>query len=294
MCMLMQYGDVSSYMYEILILAMCVAVNHDSDKSSNSTEHLLSLLPSPHSSTHNFIVNSLKRIVDGLRSGTIQSVEIHSSLNDMLQNCGATALPQQLKIGVNILKTQGAELIFMLKALEKDFMSSDDSSLVVVKVLNFLFNPTSDKKDNKDQACAADAAKQPEDVAMVTAAKANVVKKPQVKLADDKPGVSRRTYLLTELNKDAMARLDAHLNKGLFTDSQLQTLSDILYNISDCRDNAGQSLTATTLSPTTEKSNLEQSLSQMLTAIKILVNTPAQNGAAAQTDSAAASNNPSM
>jgi len=79
-----------------------------------------------------------------------------------------------------------------------------------------------------------------------------------------------------------------------FTDSQLQTLSDILYNISDCRDNAGQSLTATTLSPTTEKSNLEQSLSQMLTAIKILVNTPVQNGAAAQTDSAATSNNPSM
>jgi len=79
-----------------------------------------------------------------------------------------------------------------------------------------------------------------------------------------------------------------------FTDSQLQTLSDILYNISDCRDNAGQYLTATTLSPAAEKSNLEQSLSQMLTAIKILVNTPAQTGAAAQTDSAATSNNPSM
>lgn len=144
----MQSGAVSSYLYELLVLSICVAASRKALVLSDdciSTQEKLKAMPKPDKEMHEFAVKTIKRTIDGLRSGCVHEDEVRNLTNFIVKQTKESIVkPQQLKTAASRLTTKGAELAGLLMgitgATSNESTVGNQQATAISKILDFFSN----------------------------------------------------------------------------------------------------------------------------------------------------------
>ena len=145
----MQSGAVSSYLYELLVLSICVAASHKALNLSDdciATQEALDAMPKPNQEMHEFAVKTIKRTIDGLRSGCVHEDEVRNLTNFIVKQTKESIVkPQQLKTATTRLTTRGAELARLLMGIsgvpsDEAAARGSNQAQAIGKILDFFVN----------------------------------------------------------------------------------------------------------------------------------------------------------
>lgn len=145
----MQSGAVSSYLYELLVLSICVAASRKALVLTDdciATQETLNSMPKPDQKMHEFAVKTIKKTIDGLRSGCVHEDEVRNLTSFIVKQTKESIVkPQQLKTATTRLTTRGAELASLLMGIsgvssEESAAAGGNQSHAISKILDFFVN----------------------------------------------------------------------------------------------------------------------------------------------------------
>jgi len=142
-----QGGQVSSYLYELLVLSICVAASKRAVLLSDGNLTAPPAVLGPDKEAQESAIRAIKRTIDGLRSGCIHEEELRM-LTEFLANQAQDKIsPNQMEVVTNRLTTHGAELARVLMGITNTTDVDTDHpvtgathAVAVGKILDFFVN----------------------------------------------------------------------------------------------------------------------------------------------------------